>query len=195
LSDKTKLDDFALESPAGFGERKQVKWTPWILSCKMLCLGFVPRDFSKLPRQTQLLINGLHRVGLTKWMMHYIEEGWKFGGYEKNSGQFGGRIDITLLDENGRQLKLDAKSSRYVKPQQIIQDALYHEGQDRIAVCSINEVVELPDDFIKAVHSTAHETTLFLEDFPEKASEVFTPHEDVCPLCDNRNCPYKVGRG
>lgn len=188
---ETKLDDFAF---AEVSERKRTKRTPWILSCKMLCLGFVPRDFSELPRQTQLLIDGLHRLSLTKWVIHYIEKGLRFDGNERNSGQFGGRIDISFSDENGRLLKLDAKSSKHLKPQQIIQDALYHEGHDRIAVGSMNELIELPQNFIEAVKSTGHETVLFLQEFSEQASQVFTPHEDVCRLCDNQRCPYKVGR-
>jgi hypothetical protein len=78
-----------------------------------------------------------------------------------------------------------------MKLHKLVQASLYKEKDERIAVSSIYERMELSPWLIETVNYVAPIAEKFLKDYPEVSSQVYLPHRDLCPRCNHPVCPER----
>jgi len=81
---------------------------------------------------------------------------------EEDSVSCGGKVDIHFEDFEGRPVKVEVMGTNYLKDHKTIQGVLYHESSDRVAIASLNEILEPEPWIIEAVKSVASKVQLFL---------------------------------
>jgi hypothetical protein len=165
-----------------------VKYTPSSLAPYLLCLGFQRGKWTgNAPnRRREWALS--HRINSTKAIVVFETQGCRYKGYNKRSGSLNGRADLVFENAFGEDKKVEVEGSAYLKDHKIIQGILYHEPSDSIAIVSRNEIVEPEPWFIEAVKDVALQVKRFLEEFPERAARIWTPHPHVCPYCVNLEC-------
>lgn len=100
-------------------------------------------------------------------------------------------MDIWLQRPEGVMEKIEVKGSRRVKMSHLLQSILYHDDGDKIAVAALNETLEPTDWFIDEAKRMVGELGQFVQDYPEEASKIYNPSEEVCPSCNRTECPAR----
>ena len=169
--------------------------SPSQLAPMLVCLAFTPKPF---PNENRRFLEIRHRIALLMGIKELVENHdcqLPPLGSEKSAGR--GVMDAELVDGNGNPTILEATGSNWIKINKIIQACLYSAGRRcRVWVSSINETMECPPSLIGAINAKAWELLAFKNKYPEIASRLYTPHQDVCRLCNTIACPYwKPTRG
>jgi len=169
--------------------------SPSRLGPMLVCFAFAPKPF---PVESRRVFEIRHRLAFLLGVKELVE---KHGcvlstdGFEKNMEN--GIIDGELIDPIGNPIVLEATGSDWVKLPKIIQACLYQTYRDgRVWVSSINERMECPPSLIRAINNHVSELLAFRNLYPGIASRLYMPHRDICPLCDNPECPrWKTNGG
>lgn len=166
--------------------------TPSLLSKKLLCPAFLPKPYAAETRELRHQFGILTRMSTIKTIMNLTRKGYRFIQDEEPSGQFTGTVDLVFESPEGQPVKVEVKSSKFLKQLQIVQSILYHEAGDKIVVASFNEILEPDDWLIEPVKSTAAELDQFLQEYPEQATQIHMPHRDLCERCVNSKCSRRM---
>ena len=169
--------------------------SPSQLAPILVCFAFTPKPF---PNESRRFFEIGHRIALLTGIKELVENhGCQLPprGSEKSVGN--GVMDAELIDADGNPTILEATGSNWVKITKIIQACLYSaDRRCRVWVCSINETLECPPWLIGAINARVWELLAFRNKYPDIASRLYTPHQDVCRLCNTIHCPYwKPARG
>ena len=154
----------------------------------LTCFAFTPKPF---PYEGRRFFEIRHRLAFLMGVKELVE---KHGcvlasnGFEKKVER--GVIDGELIDPFGNPITLETTGSDWIKLQKIIQACLYRAGKPGgVWVSSINERIECPPSLIRTINDKVHELVEFRNQYPEIASKLYMPNRDICPLCDNTDCP------
>lgn len=168
--------------------------SPSRLGPMLLCFAFTPKPF---PIESRRIFEIRHRLAFLMGVKELVEKHGcvlSSNGFEKKAEN--GIIDGELIDPFGNPIVLEATGSDWVKLQKIIQACLYQANRDgRVWVSSINERMECPLSLIRAINNHVSELLAFRNQYPEIASRLYMPHRDICPLCDNAECPHWEANG
>jgi len=163
--------------------------SPSRLAPTLVCFAFIPKKF---PEECRRFFEIRHRLAFLLGVKELVEDhgcSLSDNGFEKRVGK--GMMDAELLDDSGNPTVIEATGSDWIKIQKIIQACLYRTDKGgRVWVSSINERLECPTSLAEAVTAVAPKLVAFKQRNPEVASRLYMPHRDVCPLCDNRQCPH-----
>lgn len=163
--------------------------SPSRLAPTLVCFAFSPRPF---PFQNRRLFEIRHRIALLMGIKELVENHdcqVPTHGFAKSTGS--GVMDAELIDVDGTPTILEATGSNWIKVHKIIQACLYSRGRRcRVWVSSINETMECPPSLISAINASVWELLAFRNKYPDIASRLYMPHQDVCQLCNTIKCPY-----
>jgi len=166
--------------------------SPSLLSKKLLCPAFVPKPYMQESKELRQQFSVLTRMSIIRTIVSLTKKGYRFIQDEIPSGQFTGAVDLVFESPDGQPTKVEVKSSKFLKPLQIVQSILYHETGDKILVASLNEILEPSDWLIEPVKIVAAELNEFLQEYPEQASHIYIPHKDLCERCINSECSRRI---
>jgi hypothetical protein len=158
--------------------------SPSAIAPKLICPAFVPKPF---PPQSRRTFEILHRLAVLMTIIEYTKQGWTFKGVERRVHN--GRTDLDMVDREGRPFTIEATGTAELKLHKIVQACLYKEKDERIAVSSIYDRMELSPWLIETVNTVAPIVDKFLKDHNEVSSQIFLPHRDLCPRCNHPICP------
>jgi hypothetical protein len=161
--------------------------SPSVIAPKLVCPAFVPKPF---PIESRRPFDILHRLAVLMAIVEYTERGWTFKDIERRTRN--GRIDLDMIDQHGNPVTIEASGTAELKLHKIIQACLYKEKDERIAVSSIYERMELSCWLIETINHVAPIVEEFLKNHPDVSSQVYLPHCDLCPRCDHPICPEKL---
>lgn len=167
------------------------RMTPSLFSKKLFCPAFIPKSYLSLPREKRQQFDVLSRLSVIRTVVRMTRIGYQFVGTEVPSGKFGGRVDLVFRGPNDEQTRVEVKGSKNLKPWDIVQGILYHEPDSKIAIASLNDLMEPEEWLIETVKSAALELDEFIQEFPEQAAEIWLPHPHLCEKCANNKCPFK----
>ena len=167
------------------------KLTPSILCKKMFCPAFVPKPYSNEPLEKRQQYDVLTRMSVLKTIIRMTRMGFQFVESEAPSGEFNGIVDLVFQRSNEPETKVEVKSSKHLRPWDIVQGILYHESGTKIAIASVNDYLEPDEWLIESVQSAAHELDEFVQEFPDEAAKIRLPHSRLCIKCANTECPFK----
>lgn len=121
---------------------------------------------------------------------HLLEAQFQTLGIETPAN--GGRIDIIAKAPDGRTVGVEVKSHKgELRELDKIQAALYFSPQfDGIAVANRRTILMLTPQYVQEVRTAANIVEEALEKQPELARPSYTPHPDICRLCQNYHCPH-----
>lgn len=160
----------------------------------LVCFAFTPKPF---PIESRRVFEIRHRLAFLMGVKELVEKHGcvlSANGFEKNVES--GIIDGELIDPSGNPTTLEATGSDWIKLQKIIQACVYQANRDgRVWVSSINERMECPPSLIRAINNKVPELVTFRNQYPEIATRLYMPHRDICPLCDNAECPHWKANG
>lgn len=193
LDGKGDLRDIYNQNPVPFPERPgpSKKLTPSILCKKLFCPAFVPKPYSREPLEKRREYDILAQMSVLKTILKMTKKGYRFVKSEVPSGKFNGRVDLVFQRSNEPETRVEVKSAKHLRPWDIVQGILYHEPSSKIAIASINELLEPEDWLIESVESAAKELDEFIQEFPDEASEIRLPHAKLCMKCANTKCPFR----
>jgi hypothetical protein len=176
----------------GKPQRPKRLLSPSLLSKKLLCPGVVSKPYMQESKELRQQFSVLTRMSIIRTIMSLTRKGYRFIQDETPSGQFTGAVDLVFESPDGQPTKVEVKSSKFLKPLQIVQSILYHESGDKILVASLNEILEPSDWLIEPVKSVAAELNQFLQEYPEQASHIYVPHRDLCERCISSECSRRM---
>lgn len=171
--------------------RPKRKLSPSILCKKLFCPAFVPKPYSNEPLEKRQEYNVLARMSVVKTILRMTKMGYQFIESEAPSGKFNGKVDLVFRRSNEPETKVEVKSSKHLRPWDIVQGILYHEPHSKIAIASINEYLEPEEWLIESVESAAIELDDFIQEFPDEAAKIRLPHANLCVKCDDGKCSFK----
>jgi hypothetical protein len=164
---------------------------PSELAKKLFCPAFVQKPYAKEPMEKRRQFEVLAQTGRIQAVVHMAKMGYHLVEPEKPSGKFSGTVDFVFEDAAQHKMKVEAKSSRSLRPWDIVQCILYGEPGDRIAISSLNEFLEPEDWLVEMVNSAAQEFVHFCEESPDVAAITHMPYRGLCERCANSECTYK----
>jgi len=164
---------------------------PAELAKKLFCPAFVQVPYSQEPIEKRQQFEVLAQAGRIQAIMRMTRKGYRLLEPEKASGQFNGRADFVFEDANHQKMKVEAKSSRKLKPWDVVQSLLYKEASDKVAISSLEEFLEPEEWLVDMINSTARDFTDFYSQSPEVAANIHLPYYGLCEKCANNECPYK----
>lgn len=164
---------------------------PAELAKKLFCPAFVQAPYSKEPLKKRRQFDVLAQIGRIQAIMRMTKKGYNLMEPEQLSGQFNGRADFVFEDATHQKMKVEAKSSKRLKPWDVVQCILYKEAGDKVAISSLEEFLEPEDWLVDMINSTARDFTDFYSESPEIATNIHLPYFGLCERCANTECPYK----
>jgi Holliday junction resolvase-like predicted endonuclease len=119
-----------------------------------------------------------------------LEAGFQILGIESPAN--GGRIDIIAKAPDDRTIGVEVKTHQgELRELDKIQAALYFSTKlDRIAAANRRTILMLLPEYVQEVRTAAKIVEETLEKQPELGRTCYTPHPDVCRLCQSHHCPY-----
>jgi hypothetical protein len=165
--------------------------TPSVLCKKLFCPAFVQKPYSSEPLEKRREYDVLAQMSVVKTILRMTRMGYRFIESEVPSGKFNGRVDLVFQRPDEPETKVEVKSSKHLRPWDIVQGILYHEPSSKIAIASVNEFLEPEDWLIESVESAARELDKFIQEFPDEASKIRLPHAKLCIKCAETKCPFK----
>lgn len=163
---------------------------PSELAKKLFCPAFVQRPYLREPMKRRQF-DVLAQAGRIQAIMRMTKKGYRLVEPEKPSGQFNGRADFVFEDAAHQKIIVEAKSSRKLKPWDVVQCMLYKEAGDKVAISSLEEFLEPEDWLVDMINSTARGFADFYSESPEIAANIHLPYFGLCERCANTECPYK----
>ena len=167
---------------------------PSELAKKLFCPAFVQRPYLGEPLEKRRQFDLLAQAGRIQAIIRMTKKGYRLVEPEQTSGQFNGRADFVFEDATCRKMKVEAKSSKGLKPWDVVQCILYKESGDKVAISSLNEFLEPEDWLVETINSTAAAFADFYSEFPEIAANIHLPYFGLCERCANTECAYKKYR-
>jgi hypothetical protein len=164
---------------------------PAELAKKLFCPAFVQAPYSKEPLEKRRQFDVLAQAGRIQAIIRMTKKGYRLLEPEQPSGQFNGRADFVFEDATHQKLKIEAKSSKTLKPWDVVQCILYKEAGDKVAISSLEEFLEPEDWLVDMINSTARDFADFYSESPEIAANIHLPYIGLCERCANTECPYK----
>jgi hypothetical protein len=164
---------------------------PSELAKKLFCPAFVQAPYSKESSERRHQFDVLAQAGRIQAIMRMIKNGYHLVEPEQPSGPFNGRADFVFEDGTHQKMKVEAKSSRRLKPWDVVQCILYKEVGDRVAISSLNEFLEPEEWLVDIVNSIARDFADFYNDSPDIAAKIHLPYNGLCEKCANSECTYK----
>jgi hypothetical protein len=163
---------------------------PSELAKKLFCPSFVQKPYMKETLEKRRQFEVLAQTGRIQAVVHMARMGYHLVEPEKPSGQFNGTVDFVFENAAQQRMKVEAKSSKSLRPWDIVQCILYAEPEDKIAISSLNEFLEPEGWLVEMVNSAAREFVHFYEEFPDIAAGTHMPYRGLCDRCSTE-CPYK----
>jgi hypothetical protein len=165
---------------------------PSELAKKLFCPAFVQKPYTKEPLEKRRQFELLAQAGRIQAVMRMARMGYHLvEPPEQPSGEFNGTVDFVFEDAAGHKMKVEAKSSRSLRPWDIVQGILYAEPEDKISISSLSEFLEPEDWLVEIVHSAARDFAHFYEEYPEVAAGTHMPYPGLCERCANSECLRK----
>jgi hypothetical protein len=164
---------------------------PSELAKKLFCPAFVQKPYEKEPLEKRRQFEVLAQTGRIQAVVRMARMGYHLVEPEKPSGQFNGTVDFVFKNAIGHTMKVEAKSSKTLRPWDIVQCILYRELGDKIAISSVNEFLEPEDWLVEMIHSAARDFVHFYEESPDVAAGTHMPYPGLCERCASSECPYK----
>ena len=164
---------------------------PAELAKKLFCPAFVQAPYSNESLEKRHQFNVLAQAGRIQAIMRMAKKGYHLVEPEQPSGQFNGRADFVFEDATHQKMKVEAKSSKRLKPWDIVQCILYKEADDKVAISSLEEFLEPENWLVDMINSTAQDFTDFYSQSPDVAARIHLPYFGLCEKCANTQCPYK----
>jgi hypothetical protein len=164
---------------------------PSELAKKLFCPAFVQKPYTKEPLERPRQFEVLAQTGRIQAVVHMARKGYHLIGPEQSSGEFNGTVDFVFENTLQQRMKVEAKSSKSLRPWDIVQCILYGEPGDKIAISSLNEFLEPEEWLVEMVNSAARDFVRFYEESPDIATGTHMPYRGLCDRCANCECPYK----
>jgi hypothetical protein len=161
---------------------------PSELAKKLFCPAFVQKPYMKEPLEKRRQFEVLAQTGRIQAV---VRMGYHLVEPEQPSGEFNGTVDFVFENAAQQRMKVEAKSSKSLRPWDIVQCILYGEPGDKIAISSLNEFLEPEDWLVEMVNSTARDFAHFYEESPDVAAGTHMPYRGLCERCANSECTYK----
>ena len=190
---KPDIQDLYNEKPIPLPQIAQPKriLKPSELAKKLFCPAFVSKAYLKEPLEKQRQFEVLAQTGRIQAIVHMAKIGFHLVEPEAPSGQFKGKVDFVFEDAAGHKMKVEAKSSKSLRPWDIVQSILYAEPEDKIAVSSLNEFLRPEGWLVEMVNSVAKHFAQLYEESPDFFAGTYMPYPGLCEKCANSECPYK----
>jgi hypothetical protein len=164
---------------------------PAELAKKLFCPAFVQAPYSKETLEKRRQFDVLAQAGRIQAIIRMTKKGYRLLEPEKPSGQFNGRVDFVFEDATHQKMKVEAKSSKTLKPWDVVQCILYKEAEDKVAISSIEEFLEPEDWLVDMINAAARDFADFYSESPDIAAKIHLPYFGLCERCSNTECPYK----
>jgi hypothetical protein len=164
---------------------------PSELAKKLFCPAFVQKPYAKEPLEKRRQFEVLAQTGRIQAVVRMGKMGYHLVEPERPSGEFNGTVDFVFENAAQQRMKVEAKSSKSLRPWDIVQCILYGEPGDKIAISSLNEFLEPEDWLVEMVNSTARDFANFYEESPDVAAGTHMPYRGLCERCANSECTYK----
>lgn len=164
---------------------------PSELAKKLFCPAFIQKPYMKEPFEKRQQFEVLAQTGRIQTVVRMARMGYHLVDPEKPSGEFNGTVDFVFEDAAQHKMKVEAKSSKSLRPWDIVQCVLYGEPGDKIAISSLSEFLQPEDWLVEMVKSAARDFVHFYEEFPDIAAGTHMPHCGLCERCANSECTYK----
>jgi hypothetical protein len=164
---------------------------PSELAKKLFCPAFVQKPYVKEPLEKRRQYEVLAQTGRIHAVVRMAKMGYHLVQPERASGEFNGMVDFVFENATQEKVKVEAKSSKNLRPWDIVQCILYGEPGDKIAISSLDEFLEPEEWLAEMVHSTARDFVHFYEESPDVAAVTHMPYRGLCERCANSECPHK----
>jgi hypothetical protein len=164
---------------------------PSELAKKLFCPAFVQKPYMKEPLEKRRQFEVLAQTGRIQAVVRMAKMGYHLVEPEQPSGEFNGTVDFVFENVAQQRMKVEAKSSKSLRPWDIVQCILYGERGDKIAISSLNEFLEPEDWLVEMVNSAARDFAHFYEESPDVAAGTHMPYRGLCERCANSECGYK----
>lgn len=164
---------------------------PSELAKKLFCPAFAQKPYMKEPLGKRRQFEVLAQTGRIQAVVHMAKMGYHLVEPEKPSGQFKGTVDFVFENAIQQRMKVEAKSSKSLRPWDIVQCMLYAEPGDKIAISSLNEFLEPEDWLVEMVNTAAQDFAHFYEESPDVAAGTRMPYPGLCERCANSECLHK----
>jgi hypothetical protein len=164
---------------------------PSELAKKLFCPAFVQKPYMKEPLEKRRQFEVLAQTGRIQAVVRMGKMGYHLVEPEQPSGEFNGTVDFIFENATQQRMKVEAKSSKSLRPWDIVQCILYGEPGDKIAISSLSEFLEPEDWLVEMVNSTARDFAHFYEESPDVAAGTHMPYRGLCERCANSECLYK----
>jgi hypothetical protein len=164
---------------------------PTELAKRFFCPAFVQKPYMKEPLEKRRQFEVLAQAGRIQAIVHMARMGYHLVEPEKHSGDFNGTVDFIFEDASQQRMKVEAKSSKNLRPWDIIQCMLYGQPGDKIAISTLSEFLEPEDWLVEMVNSVARDFARFCEELPEVAAGTHMPYRGLCERCAKSECVYK----
>ena len=164
---------------------------PSELAKKLFCPAFVQKPYTKEPLEKRRQFEVLAQTGRIQAVVRMAKMGYHLVEPEQPSGEFNGTVDFVFEDAAQHKMKVEAKSSKSLRPWDIVQCILYGEPGDKIAISSLNEFLEPEDWLVEMVNTAAQDFAHFYEESPDIAANTHMPYYGLCDRCTNSECPCK----
>jgi hypothetical protein len=164
---------------------------PSELAKKFFCPAFTQKLYLKEPLKKRRQFEVLAQAGRIQAVVHMAKIGYHLVEPEKPSGQFKGTVDFVFENAAQQRMKVEAKSSRSLRPWDIVQGILYAEPGDKIAISSLNEFLEPEEWLVEMVNTAAQDFAQFYEQSPDVATGTHMPYAGLCERCANAECSYR----
>jgi len=145
----------------------------------------------KEPLEKRRQFEGLAQTGRIQAVVRMGKMGYHLVEPEQPSGEFDGLVDFIFENAAQQRMKVEAKSSKSLRPWDIVQCILYGEPGDKIAISSLSEFLEPEDWLVEMIHSAARQFAHFYEESPDVAAGTHMPYPGLCERCANSECPRK----
>jgi hypothetical protein len=164
---------------------------PSELAKKLFCPAFIQKPYAKEPLEKRRQFEVLAQAGRIQAVVHMAKMGYHLVEPEKPSGQLKGKVDFVFENTAQQRMKVEAKSSKSLRPWDIVQCMLYAEPGDKIAISSLNEFLEPEDWLVEMVNTAVREFAHFYQESPRVAANTHMPYPGLCDRCVNSECPCK----
>jgi hypothetical protein len=164
---------------------------PSELAKKLFCPAFVQKPYTKEPLEKRRQFEVLAQTGRIQAVVRMWKMGYHLLEPERPSGEFNGTVDFVFENAAQQRMKVEAKSSKSLRPWDIVQCILYGEPGDKIAISSLSEFLEPEDWLVEMVNSAARDFADLYEESPDIAAGTHMPYRGLCERCANSECLYK----
>jgi hypothetical protein len=164
-----------------------LKLSPSLLSKKMVCPAYLPSTMSDKDR---FHLMGIHALTVLKVIARHLAEGYILECIEAKV--YNGRIDLIFRNGvDGKKRRVEVKSAKKIHLYAKYQASIYWNGRDELVVSNSAADIVLSRQFIEEAIKLAKETDAFISEHPEEATKTYRPHNGVCRICGNHECPSK----